>query len=71
MTPLLQFIEVGHDADCSGRYMNGEGCACSPSFTLHADEQRYVRAEATNRAARRAAAREAAPVLRKARRASK
>ena len=71
MTPLLQFIEVGHDADCSGRYMNGEGCAGSPAFTLHADEQRTVRAEATNRAARRAAAREAARVLRKAGRASK
>ena len=65
--PGLHFIEIGHDADCPGRYEGGRGCTCIPTVTLHADQERFIRGELANRAARRAAAREAARAMRKAR----
>jgi hypothetical protein len=70
-TPTLHFLEVGHDAGCPGRYTNGEGCCCDFSVTLHHDQERFLRGEAINRAARRKAAREAEKALRRARRAKK
>jgi hypothetical protein len=67
----VQFVEVAHDEDCPGRYEDGRGCTCAPIVTLHQDEQRFIRGEAINRAARRKAAREAETALRRARRAAR
>lgn len=70
MSGGLVFLEVGHDDDCPGRYEDGRGCTCSPTFTPHSDMSRFLRGEAANRAARRKAAREAERALRKARKGS-
>lgn len=66
MKPGLHFLEVGHDDGCPGRYTNGDGCACAPSFTVHSSVERFLAGERANRAARRKAAREAVKALRKA-----
>lgn len=65
----ISFLEIGHDDDCPGRYTNGDGCCCSPTFAMHNSVDRFLRGEAKNRAARRKAAREAEKALRKARKA--
>lgn len=66
MKPGLLFLELGHDADCPGRFTDGEGCTCSPTVAMHDDVQRYIRGELVNRAARHTAARAAAKAMRKA-----
>jgi hypothetical protein len=71
MSAGLFFLEIGHAQGCPGRYLDGEGCTCSPVLTMHRDLQRFVHGEQINRAARRKAAREAERAMRKARRAAR
>jgi hypothetical protein len=62
----LQFLEVGHDPQCPGRWMDGQECDCKPTLRFHSDVQRYLAGQTVNRAQRRAAEREAARAVRRA-----
>jgi hypothetical protein len=66
MSAGLFFLEIGHAQGCPGRYLDGEGCTCSPVLTMHASMDRFIAGEQINRAARRKAAREAEKAMRKA-----
>ena len=60
------YLEVMHAEGCIGHLHGGEGCTCTPRLRLHNDPSHFRRSEARNRRLRRAAAREAAKAMRRA-----
>jgi hypothetical protein len=66
-SPGITFVQFAHDASCPGSHGDGDNCNCVPDVTIHRDREHFIQCETENREKRRAAAREAAKAMQRAR----